>query len=65
MPIAKNLFDWDQRQFIVLIKLYYSYSYGYHQKMKKIKRQKIDGIFVYLSVNLCRIIHKNFIRFLE
>jgi hypothetical protein len=63
MPIAKNLFDWGQRQFIAIIKLYYSYSYKFHKKMPKTKCQKIDEGFDHLLVKMCRIIQQNFIDF--
>jgi hypothetical protein len=63
MPIAKNLFDWGQRQFIAIIKLYYSDSYEFHKKMPKTKCQKIDGGFDHPLVKMCRIIQQNFIDF--
>jgi len=63
MPIAKNLFDWGQRQFIAIINLYYSDSYKFHKKMLKIKCQKIDGGFDHPLVKMCRIIQQNFIDF--
>jgi hypothetical protein len=63
MPIAKNLFDWGQRQFIAIIKLYYSDSYKFHKKMLKTKCQKIDGGFDHPLVKMCRIIQQNFIDF--
>ena len=63
MPIAKNLFDWGQRQFIAIINLYYSDIYEFHKKMPKTKCQKIDGGFDHLLVKMCRIIQQNFIDF--
>ena len=65
MPIAKNLFDWDKRQFIFIIKLYYSDIYKFYRKTPKTKRQKIDKIFVHLLVTICRIIYQKLIQFLK
>ena len=63
MPIAKNLFDWDKRQFIFIIKSYYSDIYKFYRKTPKTKRQKIDKIFGHLLVTRCRIMYQKLIEF--
>ena len=62
MPIAKNLFDRGQRQYIATIKVCFSDVYDFYQKMLKIKCRKIDSVFDHQSVKMCRIIQQNYVR---
>ena len=55
MPIAKNLFDWGQRQYIAIIKYYYSDSYEFKifgEEYLKFKHFLVPNSFLYIRTTI-------------